>query len=126
MNPASHPDDEEAKLLRYTLYWGAATVIAAWGLWRVGDPWLLEHFGSGAPWWAYLLLCAKFAAGILRLLADDAAHSRAARDHGLLRADDARRRRAAAGSGWQGSRFGPSAGAEAAEFQVTSGTMSSR
>lgn len=65
---AGHTDQ-----VRHTLYWAAGTLISALALWKIGDPWLVEQFGSGAPWWAYMLLCMRLVGGVVQMVVADAA-----------------------------------------------------
>lgn len=69
---SSDAEAGKAKRVRQILYWGAATVLAAWALWKIGDPWLIEHFDSGAPWWAYVLLSMRLAGGCVQMVVADA------------------------------------------------------
>ena len=117
MNPKSAAEDAKAKQLRNTLLWGAGTVAAAAALWQIGDPWLVEHFGTGAPWWAYLLLCMKFAGGIIEMVADDAALRRGARELDDGQADGAAEP-AATGSLWPRGALSPDRAQQ--DFQASS------
>ncbi len=73
MGTASEAEAKKANQLRQTLYWAGGTLVAALALWQIGDPWLVKHFGSGAPWWAYLLLCMRLVGGIIKMVVADAA-----------------------------------------------------
>jgi uncharacterized membrane protein len=65
--------ESKAKELRHLLYWAVVTAVAAWLMWTIGDPWMVKHFGTGAPWWAYALLSLRLVGGILHMAAADAA-----------------------------------------------------
>lgn len=46
-------------------------LIAAWLLWSFGEPYLAWQFGSGAPWWVYVLLFSRFVGSVAQVLMDD-------------------------------------------------------
>lgn len=59
---------EQAGDALYALGWAA---IAACLVWTFGEPAALQKMGSGVPWWAYLLLFARFFGAIVRIMTDD-------------------------------------------------------
>ena len=54
--------------------------IAAYLLWTFGEPVLIRKFGSGAPWWVYVLPFVRSAGELARMLADEPATQDAADD----------------------------------------------
>lgn len=63
----------EPKHTGNALYSFAGSAAVTFLLWLFGEPLLIRHFGSGAPWWAYGLLFLRLMGGMAQMLATDTA-----------------------------------------------------
>jgi len=76
--PAAAP--ERANRMGKVLLSFALAAIAAWLLWKFGEPLSIRKFGAGAPGWIYALLFIRPVFSLLQVLGDPPARPKPAPD----------------------------------------------